>query len=358
MSKKFGRGTLHQRILDHLNDAVTLFDEQLKLVYLNVAAEMLFAVSSRQALGLTARQFFPTELALEKELRRTLASGGTLTKHNVLLQLQMQPATVNLTLTAMQDEGEQKGVIVQVQQLDRHLRISMEEQLLAQQNAARMLVRGLAHEIKNPLGGLRGAAQLLDGELKDAELREYTKIIIEESDRLQALMDRMLGPNKPPQKSLINVHRILERVRQLVQVESPATVIVERDYDPSIPKLYGDSDQLIQAILNIVRNAAQAVGKKGNILIRTRIHRQVTIGRRRNRLAVKIEIVDDGPGIEPELVGQIFYPMVTGRADGTGLGLSIAQSLINQHGGLVECSSVPGHTVFTVFLPLENGYGG
>jgi two-component system nitrogen regulation sensor histidine kinase GlnL len=245
---------------------------------------------------------------------------------------------------------------VELEQVDRHLRISMEEQLVAQQNAARMLLRGLAHEIKNPLGGLRGAAQLLEGELDDEELREYTKIIMEESDRLQSLVDRMLAPNKPPRKSRLNIHRILERVRQLVQVEAPPGVLLERDYDPSLPLVDGDSDQLIQAILNIVRNAAQAVGKTGRIVIRTRIHRQVTVGYRCSRRAVKIDVVDDGPGISPELMGQMFYPMVTGRADGTGLGLSIAQSLIHQHGGFIECSSEPGNTVFSIFLPLEKDH--
>lgn len=224
---------------------------------------------------------------------------------------------------------------------------------MAQQNAARMLLRGLAHEIKNPLGGLRGAAQLLDQELPDDELREYTRIIIEESDRLQSLVDRMLAPNKPPHKSLINIHRVLERVRQLVQVEAPVGVKLNRDYDPSMPALYGDGDQLIQAILNIVRNAAQALGDKGKITIRTRIHRQVTIGLNRHPLVAKIDVVDDGPGIKAELLNQIFYPMVTGRAEGTGLGLSIAQSLISQHGGLVECESKPGETIFSIFLPLE-----
>jgi two-component system nitrogen regulation sensor histidine kinase GlnL len=166
----------------------------------------------------------------------------------------------------------------------------------------------------------------------------------------------MLGPNKPLLLEPINIHKVLERVRQLVQVEAPAGVSIERDYDPSIPLVNGDGDLLIQAILNIVRNAAQAVGVRGRILIRTRIHRQVTIGNKRNRLVVKIDVEDDGPGIPDALMGQIFYPMVTGRAEGTGLGLSIAQSLINQHGGLIECNSEPGHTVFSIFLPLEMGH--
>jgi two-component system nitrogen regulation sensor histidine kinase GlnL len=349
--------SLYPRILDHLTDAVLLFDPSCRLVYINMAGEMLFAVSSRQVLGMRAKEIFLLfDRTIEQDLRRTLKEGESLTKRNLALGLPSQSATVNLTIAPMLEQDRPIAALVQIEQVDRHLRISMEEQLLAQQNAARMLLRGLAHEIKNPLGGLRGAAQLLERELADEELREYTKIIMEESDRLQLLLDRMLAPNKPPRKSRLNIHRVLERVRQLVQVEAPVGVVIERDYDPSIPMVNGDSDQLIQAILNIVRNAAQAVGFKGRIVIRTRIHRQVTIGHRRNRMAVKLEIVDDGPGIPPELLGQIFYPMVTGRADGTGLGLSIAQSLINQHGGLVECSSEPGNTVFSVYLPLENDH--
>jgi two-component system nitrogen regulation sensor histidine kinase GlnL len=349
--------SLHQRILDHLTDAVLLFDPSCRLIYINMAGEMLFAVSARQVLGMRAKEiFFLYDKTIEKDLQHCLHDGESLIKHNLALDAPSQPITVNLTISPMLEQDRPVAALVQIEQVDRHLRISMKEQLLAQQNAARMLLRGLAHEIKNPLGGLRGAAQLLERELVDGELREYTQIIMEESDRLQLLVDRMLAPNKPPRKSRLNIHRVLERVRQLVQVEAPSGVVIERDYDPSIPLVNGDSDQLIQAILNIVRNAAQAVGQKGRILIRTRIHRQVTIGPKRNRIAVKVDIIDDGPGIPPDLLGQIFYPMVTGRADGTGLGLSIAQSLINQHGGLVECASTPGNTTFSIFLPLEKDH--
>ncbi|WP_235281941.1 nitrogen regulation protein NR(II) [Methyloterricola oryzae] len=349
----FAPVAFYRRILDNLSDAVLLFDPALSLVYINMPGEVLLAVSARQVLGAKADQVFLfSDQGLEADMTRALESGVSLTRRNILLALPLHPATVNVTMTPVLDDVS-PALLVQVQQVDRHLRISMEEQLLAQQNAAKMLLRGLAHEIKNPLGGLRGAAQLLDRELADQEQREYTKIIIEESDRLQSLVDRMLAPNKPPQKSRLNIHRVLERVRQLVQVEAPAGVSLIRDYDPSMPAVYGDSDQLIQAILNIVRNAAQAVGSRGDITIRTRIHRQVTLGNRRHPLVAKIDVIDDGPGIKPELMNQIFYPMVTGRAEGTGLGLSIAQSLISQHGGLVECASVPGNTVFSIFLPLE-----
>ncbi len=344
----------YQRILDHLTNAVLLFNPDCRLEYINMAGEMLLSVSARQVMGSRAGDlFFLQEHDMEKDLLQSLRHNLSLIRRNLSLSQSSHPMTVNVTITPVLEREWPVGVVVEIEQLDRHLRISMEEQLLAQHNAARMLLRGLAHEIKNPLGGLRGAAQLLHRELAEEELREYTKIIMEESDRLQSLVDRMLAPSKPPRKNPLNIHRVLERVRQLVQVEAPSGVVIERDYDPSIPLIDGDSDQLIQAILNIVRNAAQAVGQKGHIMLRTRIHRQVTIGARRNRMAAKIEVIDNGPGIKPELLGQIFYPMVTGRADGTGLGLSIAQSLINQHGGLVECTSVPGNTVFSIFLPLE-----
>lgn len=345
------------RILDHLTDAVLLFDRACRLVFINLAGEMLFAVSARQVMAMRAKDLFGlSDRTIETDFKRALQDGETLTKRNLTLGPPSLPITVNLTMVPILEKDQEEAVLVQIEQVDRHLRISMEEQMLAQQNAARMLLRGLAHEIKNPLGGIRGAAQLLQRELLDEELREYTQIIMDESDRLQSLVDRMLGPNKPLAMAPLNIHKVLERVRQLVQVEAPAEVLIERDYDPSIPQVNGDGDLLIQAILNIVRNAAQAVGERGRIRLRTRIHRQVTIGHRRNRLVVKIDVEDDGPGIPPELMSQIFYPMVTGRADGTGLGLSIAQTLISQHGGLIECSSVPGHTVFSIFLPLEMGH--
>jgi two-component system nitrogen regulation sensor histidine kinase GlnL len=241
---------------------------------------------------------------------------------------------------------------VELQQVDNHLRISKEEQLLTQQTTAKLLVRGLAHEIKNPLGGLRGAAQLLDLELNDPELKEYTQIIIAESDRLQGLMDKMLGPNKLPNKKPLNIHEVLERVRQLIQAEASSSLDLTCDYDPSIPTIQGDKDQLIQAILNIARNAVQALEGKGNIIFKTRIQRQMTIGRKCYKLAARCDIIDNGPGIDAEMMKQIFYPMITGRAEGTGLGLSIAQSLINQHNGLIECKSEPGKTVFSIFLPM------
>ncbi|MFW5824592.1 MAG: nitrogen regulation protein NR(II), partial [Marinobacter sp.] len=242
------------------------------------------------------------------------------------------------------------------------LRISREEDLLTQQETTRILVRGMAHEIKNPLGGIRGAAQLLDRELDDEDQKEYTQVIIAEADRLRGLVDRMLGPNRALRFAPTNIHEVLERVRTLLEAESRGRLNFRRDYDVSLPEFPGDKEQLIQAFLNIARNAMEAAfeyrdgpcsDEPPTITFRTRVLRQFTIGQRRHRLVCRVDIIDNGPGIAPDLLQNIFYPMISGRANGTGLGLSITQSIIGQHHGLVECESEPGKTDFIIFLPLE-----
>jgi len=349
---------VYKKILDHINEAVLLFDSHFKLIYINMAGEMLFAGSSRHLLGCSAIELFKSaKSAIIEDLRLCQQKNEPLVDRELLLDLVERCITINFSATPLSEENGNTGeILVELQPVDRHIKISKEEQLISQQNTARMLVRGLAHEIKNPLGGLRGAAQLLDSELKDPELQEYTRIIIAESDRLQGLMDQMLGPNNPPIKAMLNIHEVLERVHQLVQAEASGNLKIELDYDPSIPEIYADKDLLIQAFLNIMRNAEQATGSDGKIIIKTRVTRQMTIGRKRNKLSVKTDIIDNGPGINPEIASQIFYPMITGRADGTGLGLSIAQSLINQHNGLIECNSTPGNTVFSIYIPLEKDH--
>jgi two-component system nitrogen regulation sensor histidine kinase GlnL len=238
-------------------------------------------------------------------------------------------------------------------------RISRDEVLLSTQATTRELVRGLAHEIKNPLGGIRGAAQLLAQELPSEELKDYTNVIIEEADRLRNLVDRLTGSRKLPEMAALNIHEVLERVASLVEAEIVDKAIeLEKDYDPSIPSAMGDQEQLIQAVLNVVRNAVQALESPavdhdlGIIRLRTRVLRNVTIGNTLHRLVVRVDVCDNGPGIPDTITDTLFYPMISGRADGTGLGLSIAQSIINQHGGIVECDSQPGSTVFTITLPL------
>ncbi len=346
---------MYKRLLDNLNSAVLLFNNELILTYVNTAGEELLADSAHHLKGQSALELFKSsDQALLVNLRQSLSAQEPLVERSLNLNRIGQTVTVNISITPLLKKEKVVELLLELQQVDNHLRISKEERLITQQNTARLLVRGLAHEIKNPLGGLRGAAQLLDLEIDDPELKEYTKIIIAESDRLQGLMDKMLGPNKLPNKAALNIHAVLERVRQLVHVESSGNLTIKADYDPSIPELHADKDQLIQAILNITRNAVQATEGKGNIMIRTRIHRHLTIGRKHYKLAAKIDIIDDGPGIDTDMIQQIFYPMITGRAQGTGLGLSIAQSLINQHNGLIECNSEPKNTVFSIYLPILN----
>lgn len=343
-----------QRILDNLSSAVLVFDHDLCLVYVNPAGEMLFGASARQVLGQQVSALFScTDEEATQHLLDARLHGHPLTEREITLVVGGNEVTVDCTVVPLADsDGD---TLIELNQVDRHLRIFREEQLVTQRKATRDLIRGLAHEIKNPLGGLRGAAQLLAAELRDPELHEYTDVIINEADRLQALVDRMLGPNKRPAIAEVNIHQVLERVRQLVRAESGSTLEIVRDYDPSIPLLTGDADQLIQAFLNLVRNAARAVGTGGRIVLRSRIQRQITIGAVRHKLVAQIEVVDNGPGIPDELRARLFYPMVSASDGGMGLGLSIAQSLVQRHHGLIECSSRPGETVFTVLLPLESG---
>lgn len=342
------------RILENLNTAVLLFDGDMRLAYINPAGEILFEVSARHILGQMIDQLLPNADAFIASLLRAAEGDRPFTEREVVLHLPNERrVTVDVTATPVREGYRDREMLLELQVVDHQLRIAREENLLAQYNNTRMLLRGMAHEIKNPLGGLRGAAQLLDQELDDDSLREYTQIIIGEADRLQNLLNRMLGPNTVPAKRLLNIHEVMERVRALMQVEAGPGVTIERDYDPSIPDLYGDADQLIQAVLNITRNALQAVNGEGRIVLQTRAQRQFTLGHRLHKLVARIDIIDDGPGIPADMVENIFYPMITGRADGTGLGLPIAQSLVNQHGGLIECTSRPGETVFTIILPIE-----
>lgn len=355
MTTHVTRPTLERRILDHLNTAVMLFDAGLRLKYLNPAAEVLFEVSARHLLGQPAANLLPCpDASVEERLNEALASCHPFTEREINILIgEGRTKTVNCTVLPLHHFDAEKEVLVELYQVDRQLRITREEQLLSQHQATQALLRGLAHEIKNPLGGLRGAAQLLERELPEAALREYTRIIIDEADRLQALMNRMIGPHRLPRRTPVNIHDVLEHVRTLILAESPRGPKVQRDYDPSIPDFIADQDRLIQALLNLARNAATAAGQHGCLQLKTRVLRQFTIGSRRHKLVLQVQVRDNGPGIPDEIRDRIFYPMVSGRPDGTGLGLSIAQELINQHGGLIECESRPGDTIFHVYLPLE-----
>ena len=246
-------------------------------------------------------------------------------------------------------------VIVELQDADSIKRVMREENLLLLHNAARESLRGVAHEIKNPLGGIRGAAQLLQHELdgSHSNLTEYTHIIIQEADRLREFIDKMLTSDQQRLITEVNIHETLEYICSLMEVEYKQKLNINRDYDPSLPPVRADRGQIIQAILNVTRNAVQATGPDGNIQFRTRIIRQVTLHKHVYRLALKLEIIDDGPGIPPEIENSIFYPMITGRPEGTGLGLSIAQSLINSNGGIIEHERSDNKTNFIIYLPVE-----
>lgn len=342
-----------ETLLDGLTSAVICVDQQLNIAGLNSAAESLFGVGRKHALQEPLVQVIPHFQPHEARIAQAISLyAGFIERETRLTHNGHPPLTVDWTVTPFQD-GKLRGVLMELLPLDRHLRISRDEMLSAQHQASRAMIRGLAHEIKNPLGGIRGAAQLLEREFPDSEHREYTQVIIKEADRLQNLVNRMLGPNRLPQKATLNIHEVLEHVRQLVQAEGQANVTVLRDYDPSIPDVFADREQLIQAVLNVVRNAMQALaGGSGSVLLRTRTRRQFTLAGHRHKLVAQVDVEDTGPGVAPEMIEKIFYPMVTTRPEGTGLGLPIAQVLIHSHGGVIECSSRPGQTIFSIYLPF------
>jgi two-component system nitrogen regulation sensor histidine kinase GlnL len=261
---------------------------------------------------------------------------------------------MSLHCVATVPEGGEGALLLEFREIDQRVRMDREVRLLESARINRELVRNLAHEIKNPLGGIRGAAQLLEGELGSAALCEYTQVIIKEADRLQTLVDRLLEPHRHPRRiSQVNIHEVLERVRSVVIAEYPHGLDIERDYDASLPELPGDAEQLIQALLNLVRNAAQALAGQGEILLTTRIARQITIEARRYKLALDLHVIDNGPGIPEAIRERIFFPLVSGREGGSGLGLSIAQTFVQQHGGVIACESCPGRTDFRILLPLH-----
>ena len=345
---------IYQRILDSMNEAVLLLSADLKLVYANPAAEMLLGASARHILGLSFVDLvIPREPVID-QLHEAINSNHPFSKHEqVVTMFDGKELTVDFTVNVLHSAFGTAEILFEIIQLDRMLRISRDDALVAQQAATQELLRGLAHEIKNPLGGLRGAAQLLERELSTEDHKEYTRVIIDEADRLQKLVNRLLGPSGMPKSQDVNIHEVLEYIRNIITRDKKTDIRVHRDYDPSIPDIKGDPDLLIQAVLNVVNNAYEALGKSGNVTLRTRVKRKFNIGQKQHRIVLKLDVVDDGPGVPDELKDKIFFPMITGRADGTGLGLSIAQRLVHQHGGLLEVESMPGHTVFSILLPIE-----
>jgi len=330
--------------LDLLATAVVALDESFVVRYANPAAENLLSMGAKSLAGQPLLQLFDEREALERTLVEARVGHWDYSAQNATYSR----SHLHLSCVVARIDVPGLALLVELRPIERELRLLREERLYAEQQANRELIRNLAHEIKNPLGGLRGSAQLLERELEKPELREYTQVIIKEADRLQRLMDRMLTPHRAPRFEPVSVHEVLERVRSLVEAEFP--VAVQRDYDPSLPEIVADREQLIQAVLNIARNAAQAGAR--HVEFRSRALRQVTLLRQRYKLALELQIIDDGPGVPEEIQDRIFNPLVSGREGGTGLGLSLAQTFVQYHHGVIEHESRPGHTTFRIVLPL------
>ena len=354
MTRAWGEG-IKAGILDNLTTSVMYVGVDLRPQHINPAAEQLLGISASQLSHTSLAEFLGADHVIVEVIKRVLETGQPFSRRAIHLESgnDEDSLIVDCRVTPV-GSNDDMAVLVELSDATRSFRISKENALLAQHGASRASLRKLAHEIKNPLGGLRGAAQLLERELHNPDLTEYTQLIIGEADRLADLVDTLLGPGRMPKKSMLSIHELLQYVVQLVEAEKPDGVTVERDYDPSLPAMNLDRDQIVQALLNLTRNALNAVGETGHIILRSRALSQFTIGKARHRVVASIEIEDDGPGISDELSESIFYPLVSGHRGGTGLGLPLAQELVNRHGGLIEFTSRPGRTIFQMLLPLYN----
>ncbi len=343
---------LHQSILNTTDTAMLLVDRNLDIRWLNSKAAAFSGLAEKRLTGHSVRELFqffsfPTNhivetIAYQQSFRDSEVTVGFPDGRHAIVEVNCTPLKIELEIYAL----------IEIHTLDQQRKISQESQQISQHMAARELVRGLAHEIKNPLGGIRGAAQLMERSLPNDELNEYTSLIIEQCDRLQQLVDRLLGPNKMPKREWCNIHEIIESTRQLCSYESPDGITIDRDYDPSIPAVFIDKGLVQQALLNITRNAIQALTQGGHITLKTRVNFSPPNMDKQTSRAIAIQIIDNGPGIPDHLKDTLFYPMVSGKKTGSGLGLSIAQMLILQHEGRIECLSRPGHTEFTIYLPM------
>jgi two-component system, NtrC family, nitrogen regulation sensor histidine kinase GlnL len=334
--------------LDLLATAVVVLDDEFTVRYANPAAENLLTAGARSLIGQPFLGFFAERADLERSLEEARLIHWDYSARNVTyVRIGRQPVPLSCTVTRIDAFG--MALLAELRPISEQLRIEREARIESEQQSNRELVRNLAHEIKNPLGGLRGSAQLLERELDRPDLREYTQVIIKEADRLQALMDRMLTPHRAPHLEALGMHEVLERVRSLVRAEFGIEIV--RDYDPSLPEIMGDREQLIQAVLNVARNAAQAGSK--TVIFRTRVLRQITILKRRCKLALELQVIDDGPGVPEEIQDRIFNPLVSGREGGSGLGLSLAQTFVHYHHGVIEFESGAGRTIFRILLPIR-----
>ncbi len=335
---------------DILATAVIIVDAHQVIRYLNPAAENLLGVSAYHALERPVNSMLGDCTELVRALSNALSEGASYTEHDLALTLNGHTLVLSATVSPLDDAHG--SAVIELHPAAGNVRIARDEQVMAQTQASQALLRQLAHEIRNPLGGIRGAAQLLEGELESSDLREYTQVIIQETNRLQGLLDRLLTPAKRPVVQPVNIHEVLERVRSLLQAEFPRLQF-QCDYDTSLPELAGDPEQLIQAVLNIARNAAQAMNGDGRISFRTRVARQVTLAMKLWKLAIRVDVIDNGPGIPEDMLSRVFFPLVSGREGGSGLGLTLAQSLVQRHEGAIHVESQPGRTCFSIYLPIK-----
>ncbi|MBA4254703.1 MAG: PAS domain-containing sensor histidine kinase [Polaromonas sp.] len=342
--------------LDLLATLVAVVATDGHLLFVNAALEDALGLSRRGVAGTQLADFFTQPNVLLNALSGARGNEFAALRYDAWIKCHhREPMPVHVVVAQTEVPNE---VVVELLPLEQQTRQDREERLIDQAQANKELIRNLAHEIKNPLGGIRGAAQLLQMELESRELIEYTQVIIHEADRLQTLVDRLLAPHRRPHVvGDVNIHEVCERVRSLILVEFPKGLKVVRDYDASLPEFRGDREQLIQAVLNIAHNAAQALAARlqegdAEIIFKTRVARQVTFGKQRYRLALELHVIDNGPGVPDSIKDRIFYPLVSGREGGSGLGLTLAQTFVQQHHGLIECDSVPGRTDFKILIPL------
>ena len=341
-------------IMDHLATAVLLFDENQHLISINSAGENLLTVSKQRIIGMTPHQIWPANLFFIEAIKKSINADSVHIQRGTELNLtNNQTIKVDCILTPILSKNKSRLVLLELLNTNSFSRVMEELNQQTLQKAAKDSLQGIAHEIKNPLGGIRGAAQLMERKLNDKNLLEYTKIIIGESDRLRNFIDRMLTANTHSIRSDISIHEIIEYVISIIHAENSRKLNITKDYDPSIPNIYVDREQTIQAVLNLLRNAVQATKDKDTISIKTRVLRQVTIQNKLNRLAIQLDIIDDGPGIPSEIETGAFFPMVTGNAEGTGLGLSIAQQLVQSQGGAINYERKNKNTYFTILLPIR-----
>ncbi len=342
------------RIYDNLATAVLVFDDQLKLTCVNAAGENLLHISNRQVQGQTSSEILVESRIFDAVLHKTRETHIPFTERGMVLHLpHKEEITVDCCVTAVVEKDICVELIVELTDARALQRVMQDESLYVLHDASREAIRGMAHEIRNPLGGIRGAAQLLQGELKNKDLIEYTSIIIKEADRLRNFVDRMLASDQKLDCVPLNVHEVIEYACSLLKVELETCSDFVRDYDPSLPSIVGDREQLIQVFLNVIRNALQATACQSRICLKTRVVRQFTIRQVTHRMIVQVGIIDDGPGIPAGIEKNIFYPMITGRSEGTGLGLSIAQSLVNLHGGVINYERKDDKTIFSIYLPMS-----